>query len=501
MKRNKIIHVVFALLSALLVFESSSVSVYANSAQSWWEGVDSSGAVVTDEDSPIVVEREVLTFDIQEFPANYYREVDEFLAYSGKVTAEYTLYNPAEYTVTAKLLFPFGNAPSYADFYDYETEIRTYNIDTEKYDITINGETIPKTIRHTLTYPYAQFILEKDIALLSDEYILELPDDFYSSVTEYTHKVPDDFYSPELCVTKYTYKISGVDLDEYHAANVAFDVAKNLDSTVVFFPEQSGCHTQNSGDMRISAWVDKNGQMITLYAIGEPFSTAPKWKFYKNGGVEDKEEIDGKATLESMETLTFEEFALADWKEQSGVSKTDWYNAVVAELREDDERYDHPIVDLERYKQGYEGNLMRWYEYEIVIEPGARIVNAVTAPIYPSIGMDYTPAIHGYKYLLSPAKTWAEFGELEIVLNTPYYMTESSIEGFTKTDNGYVLSLEGLPEGELEFTLCSAENPQKEVRTIRDYVPIEIIISFSIIGILLLSGGIIVFVLVRKSQI
>lgn len=85
-------------------------------------------------------------------------------------------------------------------------------------------------------------------------------------------------------------------------------------------------------------------------------------------------------------------------------------------------------------------SLMRWYEYEITVEPGANIINTVTAPIYPSIKSDYNPPIYGYTYLLSPAQTWKSFENLEIVINTPYYIIDSELDGFTKTENGYKLT-------------------------------------------------------------
>ena len=74
--------------------------------------------------------------------------------------------------------------------------------------------------------------------------------------------------------------------------------------------------------------------------------------------------------------------------------------------------------------------------------------------------MNYEPDIYSYTYLLSPATTWKEFGTLDIILNTPYYITVSSVEGYVKTENGYQWSLSGLPEGELEFTLCTEPNPR-----------------------------------------
>ena len=42
---------------------------------------------------------------------------------------------------------------------------------------------------------------------------------------------------------------------------------------------------------------------------------------------------------------------------------------------------------------------------------------------------------------------------------TPFYITENTLDGFTKTDTGYTLKRNGLPEGELEFVLCSSEKP------------------------------------------
>ena len=92
----------------LLMLSLLTVSVSANSAQTHWEGVDSAGAMVREDDSPIIVEKELLTFDIQAFPENYYRDLESYLAYSGKVTAEYSFYNPADYAVSATLLFPLA---------------------------------------------------------------------------------------------------------------------------------------------------------------------------------------------------------------------------------------------------------------------------------------------------------------------------------------------------------------------------------------------------------
>ncbi len=447
MKKGLFLRIIFAAISLALILGTSVLPVFANSAQSWFEGVDSSGAIMTDKESPIIVERELLTFDISEFPESYYGASEEYLSYSAKVTAEYTFYNPSEYTVTAKLLFPFGKVPSYASGYYDDDGVYTPFSDTEKYGVTINGETAATKIRHTLSYMYSQFELDHDLSLIKDGF------------------AEDDFYSPDMTVTKYTFRVNSVDTDSYGGGlSVGFDVPKGLGDYRFFFAEQDGFHTQADGDARISTGVRKSGYKLELFVFGTPLVEMPEWHAYRDGGVEDADELSCDVEIVSTETTTFGEFALANRSENSSVSESDWYNAFLADIKNSAERTsEHPIVYCERYNDSFIEQMMRWYEYEITLEPGERMVNAVTAPMYPAIDLDYEPDIYEYTYLLSPAKTWKSFGELEIVINTPYYITECNQDGFEKTENGYSLKLDGLPDDELKFTLSTSENPKREI--------------------------------------
>lgn len=418
-----------------MVLNISTISIYANSAQSNWMGVDSTGVILKDENCPIQVEKELLTFDVADFPQNHYETVEDYLAYSAKVTGQYHFYNPADYSVTATLVFPFGNAPDYAHhMYDEGYD------ETGKYNITINEEQIEKKVRHTLFRPYGQqFNVDQDIALLSDGF------------------VSDSFFTLDMPVSKYNYKISGVDTEKYSAANAAIDVSDLNGKTKVLFLECHGFHTQKNGDVRLSSWV-KNEDAITVYVFGEQDYIIPKWKFYKNGAVNDKEQIAGQATFVSKETeKSFKEFALDDYHAESGVSESDWYNAKVAYFNSNNNETSSTLSSFKNFSLA--SNLMRWYEYEITIGAKERIVNAVEAPMYPAINTRYEPPIFKYQYLLSPAKSWADFKNLEIVVNTPYYITESNIDGFIKNDNGYTLTLDSLPDGEFNFTMSTAKNP------------------------------------------
>ena len=410
----------------LLLLLGGTPSVSANSAQTYWEGVDRTGVIITDGDCPIVVEHELLTFDLQEFPNYYYDE-----GYTNKVTAQYTFYNPSDMTVSAKLLFPFGDKNWY---YDPDNTL------AEQYDILIDGEPVEKKIRHTLSYG-GQFDLEQDLSLLSDTF------------------ADDTFYSPELPVTVYKFAIYGVDKDTYKNATVAFDLPQGQGDRRYNISNSRGGQLQDNGDIRVVAHFGKNEISFALYVFGEPLSVYPEFHFYKDGGAKDSERISGSTRFSGKETMTFQEFALSGWTEESGISEIDWYNAIVADMNANS-RTEHPVIYQLTNQSRLAENMMQWYEYEITVGPGERIVNTVIAPIFPSINTRYNPTLYDYTYLLSPAQTWKSFGTLEIVVNTPYYIIESSLHGFEKTESGYALTLDGLPDGELTFTLCASENPK-----------------------------------------
>ena len=142
-------------------------------------------------------------------------------------------------------------------------------------------------------------------------------------------------------------------------------------------------------------------------------------------------------------------------------------------------------------------SLMRWYEYTLTLEPGQTLTNTVTAPLYPAIDAGYTPSIYTYSYLLSPAKTWAQFGELKIVVNTPYYMTENNQSSFSGTEKGYELTMPGLPEKELTFTLSEAEHPRPPKLSI-PFNPVFLLAGF--VGFVLIGGVVIAVLLILKRK-
>lgn len=297
----------FILLSTLLMMNPATAS--ANSAQTYFRGISPTGAMITGEQSPLVVEQERLTFDLQEFPSEYYNDLEEYLAYTGKVTAEYTFHNPADYDVTVKLAFPFGQTPDYGYSYDPDTDQRVYTADGEKYDVVVDGVPIEKTVRHTLLSPGEDFELEKDLPRLMDGY------------------AEDAFWKFDTPVTKYTYTIDGID-EEFDAARLGFQWSGDENKTKLMLVDQCGGEDTEEF-VAVTRWVE-NGDTIELYVFGEPLEQELEW--FSENGAEDTP-FSYTLTLKETETMNFREFTMAKYSEDSGILPSDWYNAMVESLR------------------------------------------------------------------------------------------------------------------------------------------------------------------------
>ncbi|MDE6733012.1 MAG: hypothetical protein K2J77_09075 [Oscillospiraceae bacterium] len=462
MKTKQLLASILTLTLTLLFTPRAS----ANSAQKFFRGTDAYGAIVTEENCPITVESELLTFDIPEFPNSGSNP-----GYKASVTAEYTFFNPADYTVTARLEFPFGSAPDYG----------THRNDLTKYDITVNGAAINKTVRHTLMGVSYSFELETDMAKITDGF------------------KEDDFFTPELPVTKYVYEITDYD-ENYHNACVAFDFSMSRNRKV-FFDGMNDCNSLYDG-YRLGRLARYSNKTLTVYVFGEQLDEPPKWIFYADE--QCSKMADGSTAFVSADKMTFRELVMSIYPENESPLEEDWYNAVVDALNlhsRKDTQLDC-VIDGTRVFDTKRANLMRWYEYEITIPPGERVVNTVTAPIYPTIDEGVNPALFRYTYLLSPAQNWADFGSLEVVVNTPYFLRKTGFsendDNFEKTETGYKAAFDGLPDGELVFSLRTKKSAIGDITgNVPPWLAFFILIGYvaGIVGICLVVAA-----LVRRKK-
>ncbi|MBQ3106106.1 MAG: hypothetical protein IJC51_01330, partial [Eggerthellaceae bacterium] len=241
----------------------------------------------------------------------------------------------------------------------------------------------------------------------------------------------------------------------------------------------------------LSTWAE-NEETVTLYLFGAAAEREIPFALFTDGSCE--KELDGDITLIEREESSFARFALDEWTEESGVIPHDWYNAMVHALNYCEAHWSDGTgmlpLDFVGIHDGLDLThlLMRWFEYRITVDPEQTLTNTVKAPLYPAINAEYDPAVYRYTYLLSPARTWSSFGTLDISITTPFYLIDSdfvgnpaasdSVEGildtifagdaatrnnvgFERTTSGaYTFSNEGLPEGELAFSLSASETPR-----------------------------------------
>ena len=460
-----------AALVCVLLCAALVLPAYGNSAESYWEGVSASGVLITDGECPLVVEHETLTFDIGEFPSSHYGSVEDFLSYNASVTAEYTFYNPSDLTVTANLLFPFGVEPYYGQFFDYGSLEYLETDTTDKYGAQVNGADVQTTVRHSYwNGALYSFDPAKEMAKLQDDYRT------------------DSFLTYELPVYVYTYAISGADIATYYAARAAIYFESLSKDSAVMLENSAGGQTDDDGGFWISAYgID---QEIKLYIFGEDIGEV-EWTFFEDGALDD--EIEGRAELIDRQQTTFGALAMQAYDADSGIAAHDWFNAIISQMQESSRIADNVYGGLYN-RWDVSQDLLQWYEYEITLAPGERLTNTVTAPVYPNIDEGYSPSVYYYSYFLTPASLWREFGTLDIYINTPYYMVKESKGEFsiapdewTRTDAGYEIHLEGLPDEDLQFSLSEVQDPGKNYSPFEG-VAIALMIAAAIYAMFLLMG-------------
>ena len=459
-KRKTLMRKVSFILTVLL-FNIANISVFANSGPTYWYGADSSNIIMR-ENCPLVVEKEVLTFDIYNQLDEYYSENDaeEFKTYTDKFTAEYTFYNPTDKDITAQLAFPIGVIPQYVNL----------ERDMSKYSVLLNGADIEKEIRYTKSDDYYAFDYNKEVIKLADGYI------------------EDDFYSPDMLVTKYTL-IPHVDEEADYRQEIRIRWDGSISDKTRILPLRINSFQWMPGDIVIIGGSLTQKNPIVIYTIVQPFEKFPEYKFYESGQ-KDAKEIDASIEIIQEETTLIEmlDELYANINKKWNVSQSDTYNMFVSSITSEDYYTKTGIIHTEDI-YFYSENLICWYLYEITVHAGEKVTNTVTAPLYPDISLNYKPYKYSYKYLLSPAQNWADFGNIEININTPFYLLQSN-QDLEKTETGYLYKGEGLPDGELEFTLCESSNPQKEKAS-----PYLLLIFLPIIGVFALCAGFVILMI------
>lgn len=422
----------------------------ANSAMRYYEGRDSSGVILTTKDSPVVVEKEDLTFDIQ-FDDNYLNGLQ-----IGSVSAKYTFKNTSDSEAKTNVVFPI----------DFLRDIINQNTDDfSKYGVKVNGETVSSNFRYSYKVQDSKFSVDDDLKYLKDEIIT------------------DEFYTPETVVYKYVYACTAVD----SFCKMYFG---GIDARKVVCDNAYTSYWQNlDGAESIGFWVNKNEYIF--YSIGEEIDFAARAEFFSD--YERTSRVNGSFKLLSKQDITFGDLAYQYYDESYGVSKIDWYNAVYASLKES-----YPKI-AQGYCFNVYKNLYCWFEYNMTFAPLETLVNEVVAPLYPDINERYSPSVYVFDYLVSPAATWKSFANLNVTIKTNYYLTDAS-EDFEQIEGGYAWHSDTLPSNELQFSLSKSQYPKpsgsKAGTIIANIMLLTVLEPICII----IVGLVIVIVVIKKKE-
>lgn len=388
------VSLIFALAFAAVF--SAAMPAKANSAQTRWEGTTSTGITISGNgDSPIVVDSELLTFDITNEVGPYSSE-DQPL---NTVTARYTFRNPTDSEITVFAVFPFMDG---RNGYDYGSIS-----DGKFYDITVDGVSANSTVRATYYNRDDEFDLEKEISNVTDEY--KTADDWNLSEKVYRYKlqIDNDF--------------SGA-TEEYRSLYIKLQLPYNVN----LFSENYINDYERSfvGGSLISLARNAETQFIEFYTVGEPLDIAEivenaEFVYYKDYHHYLPISGFGVRVAEQNE-LTFEDLVYLYHTEDSKISRLDWHNIVFEKYNSQSSHYGNSlsIFNISSYE------IRRWYGYEMKFAPHQTLVNEVKSPLFPGIDKGYEPTVYTYNYLLSPASTWASFKDLTIVVNTPFHILD-----------------------------------------------------------------------------
>lgn len=151
----------------------------------------------------------------------------------------------------------------------------------------------------------------------------------------------------------------------------------------------------------------------------------------------------------------------------------------------------NPTVDLfidpEDINDDNKYSYLSCYVYEVEIDPGEKMSIVLTTPVYPHVSQEYEPESYKYSYYFSTYELWAEYGSVDVIIDTDYHMLEAEYNRFTKYDGGYTLHIGDLKneldgnvsiERSVNFSLSSVEEPE---RTEPDNSGIGIIIILMLI--------------------
>lgn len=424
MKKKTMLGIIASVLClGINIFPFSKTNASANANLLEWQGFNQDGETVTERDFPVMVENETITFDLLNLPTSADYSAGTFDYSNSKVTAEYTLYNPTQNRYKAVV-----STPNH-----YATLKNTG--DESNFGVFANGEKIQTVSRYSLI-PEDGKLTTSGLPLFSNKF-------------EETA-----FYTTNTQVTEVIYKING-NKDQLNKLGLTIKWSLNAKEIRAYTLDTPLTKTKEGYKYSVKQVKEDE---IKVYFVGRATKIGTE---YLLTSTDRKVDIDNFSFEEKRKiTYTLKSFVEKLHAEsESSLLISDYYNVIISHLERDYKKGDQSTSLFNPHIACSE-TIMKWDLFEMGVEPGERIKYTVVTPYQVSYkNENYSPVVDVYEYLLSPSKSWDKFGNIDIIINTDYYIVKNEEFEFQKADNGYFISLEKLPKGELSFTLSPTKNP------------------------------------------
>ena len=444
----------FAAGSALLGFgaagaEGTRAAAAANVPVGRVSGADVMGVLADGSPAPVTVEQETLTFVIPDLSA-------ENGGVNARVTASYTLKNNSGEDMTVSMYLPVG--------------ARSAPPAEGAYKVTADGVPLDE---NEVFLRYTYYGRENETYLCSPE---RLPQSDYSE--EIGRETP---------VTVYTYAVTAPEGGKF-----TFTYDANPQKTLVISARDGAAGIKN-GRGELYQNLQKGENTVIFYAIGEKpenVSAAAhcgEEALSCTGGVSS----DG-GTFGGLIDGLYEKAKSAE----SGLGGTDFYNAAVAMLTGAADRLSARLDETAVLE-----NLMTWYAYELEIPANGTLVNTVEAPFLPAVPPE-EDGRQGFTYLLSPGQHWESVEKVVFEIQTPLVLTGSTLD-FEPYEGGYRYQKDGLPMGELSFSLARTAQGSTDPHLYGDEpttLTTALIILGCVVGASAIAVGIVLIVKKRQER-
>lgn len=403
------------------------------------------GIVAMNGDSPIYPKRENLIFDV---PA-----VDGDAVPNATVTAKYDFYNPSDKSESISLAFPVGW---------YKNIAKNPSKYTDRYTITVNSAPVELKTRH---------VYSEDFSL-----------DSASFLRDETAAV--GLCAPATTVNEYTFLLTGATKECYVTLS-----AYGFDNVRKIIMEPSASYSEK--DKTISISISEGGDYtFKLLCVGDKLlstnlratiSESPPY-------IKDAPKTDGTVTLIGEEKYTLNDLVMRNYKEEYGISETDWYNAATDYIQAKKIPKLGIAADIR-------SQLMTWYQYDIAANAGETVENQVITSAVPDVHEGYEPEKYDYYFHRMTSNKWSGYEECTVEMKTPYLVIDiRHAENLQATENGYTASFSPFT-GCVRFMLCETDEPEE----VGDDIPpiyVVIFISFCIVALSIIALPILIIVFI-----